>query len=155
MKGAYLHGLESPPKTIKNEYLSETFEFVYDPPMNYNDPELFDTILAQLQKEPVDLIIGSSMGGYFAYHLSTLTGINTLLFNPAFVSHSINPVVKTGLKKAKHTVVLGTCDYVIDPIKSLDFMRTRGFDADLIHLEKIEHQIPLDVYKKYVNNFMK
>ena len=33
--------------------------------------------------EDVDMIVGNSMGGYFAYHLGKACGKPTLCFNPA------------------------------------------------------------------------
>jgi hypothetical protein len=156
MRVAYLHGLEAPHKTVKNEYLSETFEFVYDPPMNYKDLGLFGTVLQGVKEHKIDLIIGSSMGGFFAHRLSTLTGIPVLLFNPAVVDRSFDPVSHMGVERAEHTIVLGAHDTVINPIKSLDYFKSWGANPGHIHIENtMEHRIPLDVFKKYVNNFVK
>jgi len=157
MRVAYLHGLEAPHKTVKNEYLSETFEFVYDPPMNYKDPDLFKTVLQGVQEHKIDLIIGSSMGGYFAHRISTLTGIPVLLFNPAVVGRSFQPVVpKIGELHADHTIILGKQDTVILPVLSLDYFEEWGANPKDIYIEQeMEHRTPLDVFKKYVNNFVK
>lgn len=157
MRVAYLHGLEAPHKTVKNEYLSETFEFVYDPPMNYRDLGLFGEVMQGIKKHKIDLIIGSSMGGYFAHRISTLTGIPVLLFNPAVVGRSYQPIVpKIGELHADHTIVLGKQDDVILPTLSLDYFEEWGADPAKIYIEQeMGHRTPLEVFKKYVNNFVK
>jgi len=155
MRVAYLHGLEAPHKTVKNEYLSETFEFVYDPPMNYRDLGLFGTVLQGVKEHKIDLIIGSSMGGFFAHRLSTLTGIPVLLFNPAVVDRSFDPVSHMGIERADHTIVLGAHDTVISPIKSLEYFKSWGANPYNIHIENMGHRNSLEIFQKYVNNFMK
>jgi pimeloyl-ACP methyl ester carboxylesterase len=155
MRIAYLHGLEAPHKSVKNEYLSKTFEFVYDPPMNYRDLGLFGEVLQGVKEHNIDLIIGSSMGGFFAHRLSTLTGIPVLLFNPAVVDRSFDPVSHMGVERAEHTIVLGAHDDVINPIKSLEYFKSWGANPDLIHIEDMGHRNPLEIFQKYVNNFVK
>ncbi len=152
MRVAYLHGLESLHKTVKNEYLSNKFEFVYDPPMNYRDPNLFDTVLQNVIDNKIDVIIGSSMGGYFAHRISTLTGIPVLLFNPAVVDRSFDPVSHMGIERAEHTIILGAHDRVINPMKSLDYFQSWGANPYLIHIEnEMEHRTPLEIFQKYVD----
>ena len=45
---AFFHGLESLPRTEKNEMLEKEFDFVFAPPMDYYNPLLFDNVLPQL-----------------------------------------------------------------------------------------------------------
>jgi len=151
---AFFHGLESLPRTEKNEMLEKEFDFVFAPPMDYYNPLLFDNVLKSLEDNPVDYLIGSSMGGYFAYQLSTILGTPTLLFNPAVHGRSINPPVKTGNFKPHHTLVLGEKDDVIDA-----FVTSRWFNDNnentFINYEKIEHRIPADIFSKWINNIKK
>ena len=86
MRVAFFHGLESPAISDKTVALEKLFDYVYDPAMDYKDSGLFNKVLAEVKKQKIDLLIGSSMGGWFAYCISTLTGIPTLLFNPAYCS---------------------------------------------------------------------
>jgi len=151
---AFFHGLESLPRTEKNEMLEKEFDFVFAPPMDYYNPLIFDNVLSTLEENPVDYLIGSSMGGFFAYQLSTLLGIPTLLFNPAVHGRSINPPVKTGDLKVHHTLVLGEKDDIIDP-----FVTSRWFNDNkentFINYESIGHRIPADVFNKWINNIKK
>jgi uncharacterized protein len=111
MKVAYLHGLEatiseSNPKIIlmKNE-----FNEVYTPQINYMEDGIFDKLLNNIREFKCDLIIGSSMGGYFAYNIGSILKIPTLLFNPAVIDRSFEPnnVQCDGDVYTNNTVYLG------------------------------------------------
>jgi hypothetical protein len=148
MRVAFFHGLGSQVISEKTYALREKFDDVYDPPMDYTDPLLFEKVLKHLQENPVDLLIGSSMGGYFAYCLSTIIGTRTLLFNPAVHSRSLDPVVEMGGKESNHLIVLGNSDNVITPKETEQFFK--GISGVNIIRENIEHRIPIEVFKKYI-----
>jgi hypothetical protein len=149
---AFFHGLESPPRSEKNDALERMFTHIYAPAMDYTDPKLFDTVLAEVKKQKVGLLIGSSMGGWFAYCISTLTGIPTLLFNPAVQGRSLDPKVKMGSSPANHTVVLGKKDAVIDPNKTIDWFTKNGVGTPHYNWEPIEHRIPIDVFMRWIKS---
>lgn len=149
---AFFHGLESSPISDKSEYLESTFG-AYCPEMNYMQPGLFNKTLKEIKDKKVTLLIGSSMGGWFAYCMSTLTGIPTLLFNPAVHSRAINPDVSIGNKKANHVIILGKKDTVIDPIKTVMWYDTNGIGSFTYHYENIGHRTPISVFRKWVNKY--
>jgi predicted esterase YcpF (UPF0227 family) len=152
MKVAFFHGLDSEPITQKNIILREVFDEVYDPFMDYrNNPNLFNEVLDYLKDNPVDLIIGSSMGGYFAYCLSTHLGTRTLLFNPAMHSRPIEPTISLGDKVANHYVILGKNDDVIDPIKTIEWFNES--ENVIFEIENMGHVIDLNIFKKYLMNY--
>ena len=148
MKVAFFHGLESSPVSQKTYALREKFDEVYDPAMDYTDPNMFETVLNYLRENPVDLLIGSSMGGYIAYCLSTHLGTRTLLFNPAVHSRPLEPVVNLGDKESNHLVVLGKHDDVIKPSETFDFFR--DVNNVTISTEEMGHVIPIEVFKSYI-----
>lgn len=152
MRVVFFHGLESKPHSEKNIELVKHFgeSNVYAPTMDYRDPFLFDTVLKEIKERDIQLLIGSSMGGYFAYCLSTLTGIPTLLFNPAVISRSFDPVTELGNLPAKHTVVLGINDDVIDPVKSTAYFMKNGIGEFEYNKEDIGHRIPIEIFTKYL-----
>ncbi len=94
------------------------------------------------------------MGGFFAYQLSTLLGVPTLLFNPAVHGRSINPPVKTGNLKVHHTLVLGEKDDIIDPFITSRWFKDNKEDT-FINYERIGHRIPGDIFNKWINNIKK
>lgn len=148
MKVAFFHGLDSAPVSEKTYALRETFDEVYDPAMDYKNPQMFEIVLKHLQENPVDLLIGSSMGGYFAYCLSTILGTRTLLFNPAVHSRPLEPVVQLGGKESNHLIVLGNNDTLITPKESEDFFKNVS-GVNIIR-EDIGHVVPIEVFKKYI-----
>ena len=117
MKIAYLHGLESSndPTSLKILWLNDKFDQVYTPLIKYHNKESFTIITAQIKKQKPDYIIGSSMGGYFAYLIGAALEIPTILFNPAVIGRSFDPFVDdSNLKETSHNVFLGKTDEVID-----------------------------------------
>ena len=67
MKVWYLHGLESDPGGPKVDFLNEVADEVFAPAMDYRNHKAFGELYRKVTKEgKPDLIIGSSMGGYFA-----------------------------------------------------------------------------------------
>ena len=117
MKIAYLHGLESSIDifSVKIRWLKENFDQIYTPTIKYQNKESFASITAHIKKQSPDYIVGSSMGGYFAYLIGATLGIPTILFNPAVIGRSFDPVVDdSNLKETAHNVFLGKTDEVIN-----------------------------------------
>ena len=150
MKIAYLHGLESKGIGEKNHFLRKNFNHVYDPKIDYTDPKIWDKIYSDLLKFRPDYIVGSSMGGWFAYNLGKKLGIPTLLFNPALHSRTLEPPIDTsGSKYPNHSLVLGKLDKVIDAFETRKLIN-KGLTKFKIYDEIIEHRIPFPVFQKYL-----
>ena len=133
----YFHGLESKPGGHKVHYLNYEVDFVKAPEMDYTDPNLFEDWLDYIEREEPDLIIGSSMGGYFAMLLATHTKTKVLAFNPALHSRTI----------------LGKKDDVIDPKKTLKELDK--FDGLSVSIEeKMAHRVPLPIFIDGVDHFL-
>jgi hypothetical protein len=147
---AFFHGLESAPNSEKSRWLAQRFEHVYAPAMDYRDPEAFDTVLAEVRRQQIEWLIGSSMGGWFAHCLASLTGLPTLLFNPALQGRSLEPVVRTGGLPARHTIVLGQADTVIIPEKTVEWLQARGIEDYRLFWEAYGHRTPQGAFERYV-----
>ena len=152
----YFHGLESKSGGIKVEFLNNTVDIVEAPAMDYTQKDVFKEWLDYVKIEQPDLIIGSSMGGYFALALSSHTGIPVLAFNPAIHSRTFEiDNLTSGKKRVKGLVVLGGNDNIIDPGKTLSMLKGNWNGLD-IHVEKeMGHRVPLstfvDMYNKNID----
>jgi predicted esterase YcpF (UPF0227 family) len=152
MNIAFFHGLESAAISSKSVFLHKNF-VAFTPAMNYYDENLFDEILHQVKSENIDLLIGSSMGGYFAYHLSTFLNLPTLLFNPAFVDRSFEPIVQTGTFQPSQTIIIGENDDVINPQKSILWIEN-NIKQYSFNFESMGHRTPIEVFEKWVFKMM-
>ena len=147
----YFHGLESQPGGLKVEYLNQNFDFVDAPAMDYRKKDLFEDWLEYVKTEKPDLIIGSSMGGYFAHALASHTGIPVLLFNPALHNRSFDVEgVHLGEFKPEGKVILGKKDDVIDP--SITKAMLKDSNLEIEEIKEMEHRIPLDIFINEIKN---
>jgi hypothetical protein len=143
----YFHGLESSQGGIKVQFLDQEVDFLEAPAMDYTKEDIFEEWLDYVKNEEPDLLIGSSMGGYFAMALATHTGIPVLIFNPAIHSRSIEiNGLESGTEKLKGLVVLGKKDDVINPGPTMAMLQGNWNDLDMVVEEKMGHRVPLDVF---------
>ncbi len=91
----YLHGLNSSPDSQKARQLSAAFERMglsdrlRVPALHHHPREAIaqlDIVIAELGR-PV--LVGSSLGGYYATHLAERHGLKALLINPAVNPHRL------------------------------------------------------------------
>tara|TARA_R110000737_G_scaffold341680_1_gene365803 strand:- start:2372 stop:2842 length:471 start_codon:yes stop_codon:yes gene_type:complete len=150
----YLHGLESKVGGPKVDFLSEEVDKVFAPKMNYNEPIMFTSLLKFAKHNRPDLIIGSSMGGYFADALGSHLDVEVLLFNPALHSRPMEPEgVTYGESNWKRNFVVGTEDTVIDPKATLVY---KDIAKSYTEIKGMGHRTSLsvfmDIYNKWNQN---
>ena len=145
MKVWYLHGLESGQGGPKVDFLENVAEEVYAPAMNYGDNDnLFPALVQRAREQKPDLIIGSSMGGYFADAIGSHTGTEVLLFNPALHSRSIDINLPYGEENWKRHFVVGEDDAVIDPkLTKVLVDISESFEV----VKGMGHRTPLELFK--------
>jgi hypothetical protein len=156
-KVLYLHGLESKPGGSKVKYLNDRF-MCYAPAMDYSNPKAFEEMLDLCAVEEFDLIIGSSMGGFFAHQLAShFDETKVMLFNPAFHSRRFDPRgVVDGIFHVDGYCVLGLEDDVINPTETYNMVASHGFydGLSIIPVEKMGHRTPLDIFVDIVERFV-
>lgn len=150
MRIAFFHGLESSSVSDKSEYLQEKYDFVYCPTMDYKDKDIYQKTLNEIKDMNLDLLIGSSIGGWMAYCLSRDTGIPTVLFNPAFHSRSVEFITELGNRISTHVVVLGKNDTIINPDISKWYIENIALGNFKICIENNEHRTPIKTFCKYI-----
>jgi len=148
MKIAYLHGLESniDQKDPKIKFLNKNFDKVYSPTINYRNDNTFNKLYKDIKSLNPDLIVGSSMGGYVSYLIGSKLSIPVLLFNPAMVGRTFDPVVDdSNLKKTKTDIRFGKGDSVVSGIDVRKYFKDnkisfnhKGYDGG--------HRVPADVF---------
>ena len=152
MKVWYLHGLESEAGGPKVDFLNEVTEEVFAPAMDYNNHRLFGELFRKIVKEgKPDLIVGSSMGGYFADALGSHFDIEVLLFNPALHSRSIKVKLPYGKTNWKRNFVVGTEDTTVDPKATLVY---KDIAKSYTEIEGMGHRTSLSVFKDIYNKFI-
>jgi len=120
--------------------------------MDYTNHRLFGELYRKILKEgKPDLIIGSSMGGYFADALGSHFDIEVLLFNPALHSRTIEINLPYGETNWKRNFVIGTEDTVIDPKATKVF---KDIANSWTEVEGMGHRTPLSVFKDIYNKFI-
>lgn len=149
----YLHGLESSVGGPKVDFLHSVADKVYAPKMDYNHPEMFSSLLKLAKYNKPDLIIGSSMGGYFADALGSHLGVEVLLFNPALHNRTIEPEgVTYGETNWERNFIVGTKDKVIDPKATRVY---KDLAKTWTEIEGMGHRTPLNVFKDIYNKGVK
>lgn len=92
----YIHGLDSNANSIKGILLEQYCQqycpdvTVWRPDVNQLPAQVFEqlvTLVTRLQKVSKTVLIGSSLGGYFATLVSNDTSCSALLLNPSMQPH--------------------------------------------------------------------
>ena len=126
MRVLYLHGLGSPSNGPKVEWLREEGHNVDSPDIDYEDDRSYEDIVKLTKHEKYDVIIGSSMGGWFAWNLGKELGVPVLLLNPALHSRNVEPTIGSWVGEdmlpSKIYLAIGLEDDVIDPKKTVEWL---------------------------------
>jgi len=148
MKILFLHGLESNNKSSKVKCMLELGHEVLAPALNYFDNKnLYQETLDKLMKFEPDMIVGSSMGGYFAYHLGTHYETNLLLLNPALPYRSFDPpILPDGSEKSRMWALIGKNDDVVDPSLNKEILNGAGA---MITIGDHAHRTPVKVFEPF------
>lgn len=156
----YLHGLNGSLKPKKRNIL-EAYGTVFAPSIDYqNNPNAILWLYDSYKNKNIDIVIGSSMGGFAGFHLSKLLQVPALLFNPALAKRSVpQHIIET--PKNNNTsidIVLGAKDTVINPKDTLAFLGNTLSQKQrykLTILPNLEHRIPVAVFEEAVDLSMK
>lgn len=148
-----IHGYESsvyPSRLLK---LEDEFNLL-TPAMDYeNESNLFTKTLNKIKGKKIDMIVGSSMGGYFGYYIAKLLNIPALLFNPAVVEATTDAkrpeINKSGKSNPRMTIVSGNKDNIIIQKDLENWLKQNGKNYEFVK-ENMGHQIPDDLYIEYV-----
>ncbi len=148
MKIFYLHGLESTNNSSKVDLMRSLGYDVHAEYMDYrNCLDLYKKTLNSIKDFKPFMIVGSSMGGYFAYHLGTHYKTNLLLLNPALPNRSFDPPIPPdGIEKSKVWALVGENDDVVDPVANEEILKRAGAK---VQIGDHEHRTPPEVFEPF------
>lgn len=154
----YIYGLDSKLSPEKKKVLQQ-YGRVLTPDIDYyTNADSISGILKQMRDENIDAVIGSSMGGFAGFYISTILKVPALLFNPALEKRSVDqhvPKVEF-IERTNKKFLLGAIDDVIDPGDTLRFL-AGCYNANTnfhIHIMPgLTHNIPVDIFSNEVEAF--
>ncbi len=158
MKILFLHGLESKLSRPKRELL-ETYGSVIAPDLEYKtNPNIITELHTSFVNQNIDVIIGSSMGGFTGFYLAQHLNVPALLFNPALPSRSAHQNIPETTLQHNHVLqfVIGNKDDVVDPQLNLEFILckvARTSDIRIHIIRNMMHRIPIEVLKTEAQSF--
>lgn len=88
LKIIYIHGFNSGGKSDKIDLLKMRFGEVIAPTLPYSPKaaiRLLETEIARISDDDTLVLVGTSLGGYYAQYLGRKHGIKTVLINPAII----------------------------------------------------------------------
>ncbi len=154
----YIHGLNGSLSPEK-EAILKRYGTVQSPTIDYeNNPDSILWLYDTYKNAKIELIMGSSMGGFAGYHLSKLLHLPALVFNPALASRSVFQNIPDTPETNGSTIsiVLGAKDDVVDPKSTLNFLgdaliHRQDYNISIRH--GLEHRIPVPVFQEEVTLF--
>ncbi|MET6989140.1 YqiA/YcfP family alpha/beta fold hydrolase [Sediminicola arcticus] len=156
----YIHGLNGSLSPEKRAIL-ENHGAVYSPPIDYQENDYsIEHLNIEFKDKDINVVMGSSMGGFVGYYLSIAFQTPALLFNPALVYRSVfqNVPDYKNRNRSFKKIVLGAQDDIVYPNNTLLFIAERiknNTDYQISIRQDLAHRIPLDIFEEEVESFFK
>jgi hypothetical protein len=156
----FLHGLESKLSPAKRVIL-EKYGTVIAPDLDYNsNPDTIQNLYNEFKNQEINVIIGSSMGGFAGFYLANSFGVCALLYNPALpYRNNVVQNIPSDLPKKRSPlmrIVLGGQDDVIKAKDNLVFL-SQNFselkECTIQIINELAHQIPVPIFEKQAEYF--
>lgn len=154
----YLHGLDGSLSDEKRKIL-DRYGCVSAPAIDYrNDKHSISKLVEEYESKRIDLVIGSSMGGFAGYHVANALQKPALLFNPALAHRSIQQEFPTysNPNPSFKQLVLGAQDEVVDPADTFKFLSeslNTPIDYFIHYRQDLAHRIPVATFEEEVMRF--
>lgn len=155
----YLHGLNSIPNSDRINFLEKYYDTnVSAPQLDYyssiGSTKLFSELLELIRIEKIRLIIGSSFGGYFGFHLSEYTNKPAILMNPALAQGSIVVPVLNKFNDTTKIIMLGKNDDIINPLGTKKYLIEKFYKNTIIIEGDYGHITPRKPFENTVNKYL-
>lgn len=154
----YIHGLDGSLTNEKRAVL-ENYGSVLAPSIDYrSNNNSIEYLVEKFKDKDIDIVMGSSMGGFAGFHVSNALQTPALLFNPALASRSVEqhePELKN-ISMCFKQLVLGGKDDVVFAKDTLRFL-SENFETlsnfTLHSRYNLAHRIPIEVFEEEVKLF--
>lgn len=159
MKVLYIHGLHSNPNPLKLDILEKLGLEVVSPFIDYEKEkvEVYQRVKKIALEEDIDLIIGSSLGGFIGYWLSRDIDKPSLLFNPALYFESMQVYIPN-LKEQNNPsiyICLGEKDSQVAPQEVREYLSKQNHNnTKVIMASWLPHGIDLKTFKSITSWFL-
>ena len=154
----YFHGLERKLSPAKRKIL-EKYGKVYAPDVDYNqNPDAIETILELYNDIDINTVMGSSMGGFVAYHVSNALFRPALLFNPALKKRPVLQNIPSDYNNYNNLkqIIIGQSDDVVIPADTLFFISENFNPVTDLYLRlvpRVGHRISKELFEEEVETF--
>lgn len=126
MRAIWMHGMGGSPNKEKIALMEEYGLTTHALHMDYsNEPRRFEILRDYCIEHGIELLVGSSFGGFMGFWLSEELGLPCLLLNPAVSLRGKNKTKPKGMTKLTSKlcmVTVGDQDSQIDHQRTLKFM---------------------------------
>lgn len=159
MRIIYFHGWNEHFDETKNKILSKFGDEVHFPDIYYSTyKNLIGSYTNEIfGKKNSTLIVGDSLGGYMAYHISNICKCPALLFNPTFFFKNGGELHPNGNSEGNtcldKNIILSLNDEEIDIKRTLKLLKESGFDSQIKIFDSLTHQIPIDIFENEFSIF--
>jgi len=152
----YLHGFKGEPNPDFMDAMNDSNLKVIAPQLHYEKAPVWNDLSTIIEQKKPDIIIGHSLGGYLAYYLSQQFGIPTLMLAPAFglsetALHDLQPIPTSAQElpsvSRNKIAVIGAQDEELNVKEVENFLEGK---AELYEEPNMGHDIPLDIFNKYL-----
>ncbi len=148
MINLYLHGLNSTNVNDRTAWLQQ-YGKLFHPLVSYkNLPATFQYLDHLVRRYRPQVIIGSSMGGYMAFHLGQYYHIPTILLNPALImTNIIKPDNRLMAGDSMHHISIGIKDEIIPPVTT-KLLLNKWQIPHKIYEYDMGHETPIETFKE-------
>jgi len=161
MKVLYIHGLHSNPNPKKLEIIRGLGQEVVAPFIDYEkeEAEIYTKVKAFAIENKIDLIIGSSLGGFLGFWLAKDLEVPALLFNPALYFESMQPYIpEVDCKNIPPIYVcLGEKDIQVNPAKVREYIEKINPShkkLKIVSASWLQHGIDLTTFESMIAWFL-
>lgn len=160
-KVLYIHGLDSNPNPKKLAIIENLGQKVVSPFIDYEKEkgDVYQRVKAIAIEADIDMIIGSSLGGFIGFWLAKDLGIPALLFNPALYFENMQGFIPEvdPLAISETYICLGENDPQVNPLevkKYLEKLNPTQAHLKIILASWLKHGIDLTTFRSMTSWFI-